>query len=96
MASEQTLKTLVSGSDTKLRLTRSETATGLASNRNLHLQCAESVVLQSDGPIEAPPQLVNTQRTLASTHIRDTLATPANHIKHRYTDTVWLSLLKYT
>ncbi|XP_062320511.1 leucine-rich repeat-containing protein 27-like [Osmerus eperlanus] len=63
---EETLKTLVSGSDTKLRLTRSEAATGLASNRNMYLQCAESVVLHSDGPIEAPPQLVSQKAPYAT------------------------------
>ncbi|XP_041722190.1 leucine-rich repeat-containing protein 27 isoform X5 [Coregonus clupeaformis] len=56
---EETLKKIVSGcADTQLRLSRSEAATGLANDGSLCLQCAESVILQSDVSSEAAPQLV--------------------------------------
>eukprot|EP00063_Salmo_salar_P034807 XP_014009642.1 PREDICTED: leucine-rich repeat-containing protein 27 isoform X4 [Salmo salar] len=56
---EETLKKIASGcADTQLRLSRSGAATGLANDGSLCLQCAESVILQSDVPSEAAPQLV--------------------------------------
>ena len=54
------MKKIASGcADTQLRLSRSGAATGLANDGSLCLQCAESVILQSDVPSEAAPQLVN-------------------------------------
>ncbi|KAM9395112.1 leucine-rich repeat-containing protein 27-like isoform 1-T1 [Salvelinus alpinus] len=56
---EETLKKIASGcADTQLRLSRSGAATGLANDGSLCLQCAESVILQSNVPSEAAPQLV--------------------------------------